>query len=175
MQTNIGTIGRLVIGSALLIGFIVSASGCVKSRGSRDQQRFAVQADCPFDAAKIELHPLTRFIYREDLGGVVLDAHAEILDAWNDTAKSLGIFRMELRRSGLREGDLESAVRWEVDLRDPVTNSAWFDRVTQTYLLRLEDLPAWVSKDPSAILSATFVRGDGALLTSSRRVYRISD
>ena len=174
MQTNFGSIWdsiwRLVIGLALLFGVAIGAAGCVKSKGFHEQRGLTGDSECPFDAAQMRLHPLTRFIQRGDKGNVVLHAHAEIIDAWGDTAKSLGIFRMELRRSGLREGDLESAVRWEVDLRDPATNSARFDRVTQTYLLRLQDLPAWVSNDPSAVLSATFVRGDGALLTSTLRL-----
>ena len=158
----------LTASATLLVVGVVS--GCVRSRGFHEPRLSVADSDCVFDAADMRLHPLTRFVRRDPDSEPVLDAHAEIVDAWGDTAKSLGVFRLELRRSGLREGRLEDAVRWEIDLRDPVTNSARFDRVTQTYLLRLHDLPAWVSNDPHAVLSATFVRADGVSFTSSLRI-----
>ena len=157
----------IALGALFVVGGV---AGCVQSRGFHDPKVVVVDSDCVFDATAMRLHPLTRIVRHDGDGALTLDAHAEIVDAWGDTVKSLGLFRLELRRSGLREGDLKDAVRWEVDLRDPATNSAWFDRVTQTYLLRLRDLPAWVSKDPSAILSATFVRDDGASMTSTLRI-----
>jgi len=171
MRVARDVIGIRLTASALVVVVVVAGallSGCVESRGFHEPRVSVAESDCVFDAANMRLHPLTRIVRRS--GAPVLDVHAEMVDAWGDTAKSLGVFRLELRRSGLREGDLEDAVRWEIDLRDPATNSARFDRVTQTYLLRLRDLPEWVSKDPYAVLSATFVRDDGALLTSSKRI-----
>ena len=153
---------------AAVVGGLALAAGCVESRGFYEPSKTVTASDCAFDAANMRLHPLTRIVRRGP--EPVLDAHAEIVDAWGDSAKSLGVFRLELRRSGLREGDLEDAVRWEIDLRDPATNSARFDRVTQTYLLRLRDLPAWVSNDPYAVLSATFVRADGVSMSSTLRL-----
>lgn len=149
-------------------GGLLVAPGCVESRGFFEESKSYTASDCAFDAANMRLHPLTRVVRRGS--EPTLNAHAEVVDAWGDTVKSLGVFRLELRRSGLREGDLGDAVRWEIDLRDPATNSERFDRVTQTYLLRLRDLPAWVSNDPSAVLSATFVRADGVSMTSSLRI-----
>ncbi|MCB9847006.1 MAG: hypothetical protein H6814_01190 [Phycisphaeraceae bacterium] len=154
---------------------VAMLGGCVESRGFHEGRGAAsVETDCPFDAADMRLHPLSRIVWTTPGGGdaaePALDAHIEIVDAWGDTAKALGVFRLELRRTGLREGDLSDAVRWEVDLRDPSTNSAKFDRVTQTYLLRLADLPAWVSNDPYAVLNATFVRLDGVSMNSTLRI-----
>lgn len=166
-----GSAALALAATVLAFGF-VSAGGCVESRGRYDPIENAIDSDCIFDAASMRVHPLTRIVWSntEDGPSPVLDAHIELLDSWGDTSKSLGVFRMELRRAGLHGGDLTDAVRWEVDLRDPSTNSTRFDRVTQTYLLRLLDLPAWVSKDRSAMLSATFVRADGFSMTSTLRI-----
>jgi len=165
---------RTIVILAAAAPVVLGAGGCVESRGFFDETDSFTESDCVFDAAKMRLHPLTRIIRRSPGSGggegPVLDAHLELVDRWGHTSKTLGIFRLELRRSGLREGDLEDAVRWEEDLRDPATNSARFDRVTQTYLLRLLDLPEWVTKDPYAVLSATFIRTDGVSMTSTLRI-----
>lgn len=170
MRTQRAAIGIRVWSRAMLGVAVVGVgmAGCVESRGFHDPQLSVVDSDCVFDAADMRLHPLTRIVLRN--GAPALDAYAEVIDAWGDTAKTLGVFRLELRRSGLREGDLEDAVRWEVDVRDPATNSVRFDRVTRAYLLRLQDLPAWVSSDPHAVLSATFVRTDGVSFSSTLRI-----
>jgi len=164
--------GRQILIATMSIALLAGAPGCVQSRGFHDPRAEAVESDCVFDAANLRIHPLSRFALRGEGEGraLVLDAHLELVDNWGDTAKTLGIVRLELRRSGMREGDLRDSVRWEVDLRDPSINSARFDRVTQTYLLRLRDLPEWVQRDPWATLSATFARDDGVSFMSSLRI-----
>jgi len=124
-----------------------------------------------FAPTEVRVHPLTRIVPARDESPAELHAHIELVDGWGDTVKALGVFRVDLRRSGLREGasDADGAV-WEVDLREPDDNSARFDRVTQTYLIRLRGVPEFAVEGQRSQVTVTFLGYDGGRLSATARL-----
>ena len=94
-----------------------------------------------FAPVSVRISSLTRV--EPGVGGTPrLVLYFELLDAWGDSTKSPGWLQVELYRvSGVAA---EREQRWELDLTDPATNSAFFD-VTGMYRVPLEEAPAWLA------------------------------
>jgi len=116
---------------------------CVPKPKPVGSTRVASSATLPFEPVELRIHPLTRI--RESDGGLgqSIDLYFELLDRWGHGVKAPGTITVELRSvsaGGQRE---PFQVRsWTVVLTDPATNSAAYDRVTHTYHIVLEDVPA---------------------------------
>lgn len=94
----------------------------------------------PFEPQRVRVHGLTGLSVSN--GESRIDAHVELFDAYGQPVKALGVYVFQVYASGGASGDLgQQLQRWVVDLTDPATNAAAFDRVTRTYRLALTDAP----------------------------------
>jgi len=119
-----------------------------------------VSGTAPFAADRAVISGLTHFD-RTAGGAWELVLHLELVDAYGDRVKSVG--RLSAR---LFLGATER-VSWDLDLRDPETNSSYFDPATGTYRVRLSGLPDGVvafasgrGSDPEATLGVSFATAD---------------
>ena len=158
---------RLVVvaacGAAVIAG--AAMSGCApRARGVEPVVGDGTLG--PFRPVSVRVHPLTRVTEGEG-GEMELHAHFELLDAWNDDVKALGRVEFTLRPGRTGGSGDAYATEWEVDLNDPGVNSARYDRVTRSYLIRLRGLPSFAtSAGSSPELETSFITGDGVRLTA---------
>ena len=95
-----------------------------------------------FAPASLRVYPLTHGETSED-EGTRLVLHLELRDAWGDTVKGIGRLQVQLLRGGNLGGGGRDERMWEVDMRDPEINAAYYDPATRTYRVQLRDLPPW--------------------------------
>ena len=133
---------------------LVAAPACAvrpKPAGS-PKNTGAVAGTSAFEPVELRIHPLTRIRESSDGVGHSVDLYFELLDRWGHGVKALGTLTVELRAinaGGQRE---PFQVRsWTVALSEPGVNSAAYDRVTRTYHIVLEDVPA--GSDGSELLA----------------------
>lgn len=127
----------------------------------------------PFPAELVSVHPLTRVTVGAD-GRPRIEAHVEMLDAFGQTTRDVGVMRFELYRGevGGADGAQRQESVWVVDVSAPVESARQFDRVTRTYVAPLLDAPAWLGQASGGTLVVRFERWDGRVLTGSRRLDR---
>lgn len=131
-----GLVGAGVVGMGLL------GAGCAPRAAVPDALDGPVDASLwsAFAPVSVRVDSLTRV--EEGPGGRPrLVVYFQLLDAWGDSTKSPGWLQVELY--GVRGVSAEREQRWELDLTDPVRNSAFFD-VTGLYRVPLEEAPAWL-------------------------------
>ena len=89
---------------------------------------------------KIRIHPFTALRMLEDRNVRGLEARIEALDAFGDPTKAFGDIRFELYayRTGSSEPKGERLNVWQVSIGDPGNNLVHWDRVTRSYLFKLE-------------------------------------
>lgn len=125
-------------------GLMTMVAGCADTTsGARRPERVGAEVlrsgvVTPFAPAAIRVHPLTQ-ISRDGAGSPVIVLHIELLDAWRDGVKGVGLLRVDV------SGEGESR-RWDVNLYDMSINAPAYDPATRTYRLQLEKLPAWLSE-----------------------------
>lgn len=127
----------------------------------------------PYTPARLNVHPLTRFISEGRDGSPRIEAHIEMLDASGDESKGWGELLLELyRESGPVEGvgASEQIMRWTIDLSDADRNTEAYDRVTRTYRVTLRGLPATLRPSDPLILKALLITPDGKQISASRRI-----
>ncbi|MCA9293773.1 MAG: hypothetical protein KDA20_08165 [Phycisphaerales bacterium] len=94
----------------------------------------------PFEPQRVRVHGLTGLSVVN--GEPRIDAHLELFDAYGQPVKALGTCVFQLYASTGASGDLGQQLRrWVVDLTDPATNAAAYDRVTRTYRIALTEAP----------------------------------
>lgn len=95
----------------------------------------------PFAPHSMRIHPLTHAeLDAEGEPRVVL--HVELKDAWGDTVKGIGRVHAQVWADGR---SVDTATRWDVDLRALHDNAAFHDPATRTYRIILAGLPAWLA------------------------------
>lgn len=125
----------------------VLAGGCGATRPVDGDGMSGVALPGPFAPELVRVYPLTHVDTDEQgRGRIVL--HVELRDRWGDTVKGAGLLQVQLLRgTGLGEsGPSEEQVRWEIDLRDPDENAAFYDPSTRTYRVPLGDVPDWLKR-----------------------------
>lgn len=112
-------------------------------------------------AMDVRVHPASRYI--KERGELRLEARIELLDAFNDPTKDIGVLFVELRlldRNGnliLDETGRQRGFRWSFDLRTKEQQQQLWDPIARAYMLPLkieqsdEDLPGL-----RTVLVATF-------------------
>lgn len=158
---------------------LASMSALVSCTTDEAAQRRAEarRSPTPFDAAHIELHPLTRIVQDPD-GALRIEAHVELTDAWGHETKELGEFRFELYRAGadLLDEELErQETVWKLDLNDAEANSRQFDRLTRTYSFPLLAAPGWLESGTRPTLLVQLTTPDGRRMVATRRLERRED
>ncbi len=94
----------------------------------------------PFEPERVHVHGLTGMTIVN--GEPRINAHIELFDVYGQSVKALGSCVFQLYAGVGSGGDLgEQLNRWVVDLSDPATNAAAYDRVTRTYRVALTDAP----------------------------------
>lgn len=85
----------------------------------------------------IRIYPATRFVSEDDR--TLLEARLELLDALEDSTKSVGTVRFELRgaSSGNKTSITDRLYAWDVSIRTLEDQKRYYDPVTRTYLFRL--------------------------------------
>ena len=101
----------------------------------------SVQYVNPFEPTRLHVHGLTELAIVN--GAPRIDAHIELFDAFGQPVKALGscIFQIYAGTSASGEQG-QQLERWVVDLTDPATNAAAYDRVTRTYRVALTEAPS---------------------------------
>lgn len=148
---------------ALGCGVLSAAlAGCIADSG---RTRFDVVPDeYPFAPASIRVYPLTH-VSRAPSGPTstgsgagaglpdapastapmsVLVCHVEMLDAWGESTKGVGLLRLGVVRRAAGGRVVEQVDFEPLDLRDLARNYQLYDRSTRTYRVQLVELPAWV-------------------------------
>ena len=141
-----GIVVCCIAGCAWMLGGC-DDSAALTAGGSRDvTSRPGVQQELPDDVRPLlpvssHIHPFTGTRTFDKAGGVKgLEVRLEVLDAYEDQIKAYGDFRFELYR--LKPNSLdkrgELVDNWPVSLRDPDANSLHWDRITRTYVFKLQ-------------------------------------
>ena len=92
----------------------------------------------PFWPNSLRIHPLTRLAVDTQTGRAIIEVRLEFLDPQQHTTKGVGQVRIDLATSGTAADSSPPLATWSWDLRDRSVNSALYDDVTRTYLLRLK-------------------------------------
>ncbi len=130
----------------------------------------------PLSPTELRIHPLTRFVRRENEGDFALDLHFELLDRWEHPAKALGEISVSLYgQDRARDGRGVLIRRWVIDLRDPDENARPYDRVTRTYRLMLTEIPGGAIRAETLRIEAQFVLMDGSRIKDETRIERSPD
>ena len=162
---RIGVAGVWIAMLAIAGVVALSLTGCQRGVVIREE---VVQADegmvrpGPFAPTTMRIHPLTHVEMVEAGERIVL--HVEVSDGWGDTIKGVGDVQVNLRQSGARSLG-QSGIRWDIDLRDLVTNVSYFDSVTRTYRFVLTGLPVWFTAEGRGRVRVLFRTGraDGSI------------
>lgn len=161
--------------SAALAGVLgVGLAGCTEPSGP--VVRSANGCATGFAPTAIRLEPSfttirlrpERGAEQGDTGGI--EVYLSLQDQFGDALKALGVFRFELfqyrpARADPRGVRFERNGVQEWDLRDRASNQQHWDRITQSYRLRLA-LPDLPEKWDKIVVQATFISPSG---------YRLSD
>lgn len=92
----------------------------------------------PFWPTSLRVHPLTRLAVDTRTGQAIIEVRLEFLDPDQHTTKGVGQVRIDLATSNTAADSSPPIATWTWDLRDRSVNSALYDEVTRTYLLRLK-------------------------------------
>jgi hypothetical protein len=133
---------RLALTSAIALSAGVAAcSLSVKPTGAARPGISGASA-AAFEPVELRIHPLTRLRELPAQPGKSVDLYFELLDRFGHGVKSLGTLTVELRAVGVGGQREPFQVRtWTVEMTDPASSSAAFDRVTRTYHVTLADVP----------------------------------
>ena len=119
------------------------ASGCTSSQGSGtrrpsvpDPQVLRSDVRTPFAPARLRVHPLTG-LSTDASGRRVITLYVEMLDAWEDSVKGVGLLTAEAI-------DGDRTRQWSIDLFDMQLNGPAYDPHTRTYRFVLGQLPEWI-------------------------------
>jgi hypothetical protein len=124
-----------------------------------------------FAPVRMAVHPLSRIVEDPRTGGRRIEAHVELIDAYDHLVKAMGEFRFEISEVGgepLRLPD-GSRMLWRIDAKTPARASAPFDPLTRTYRFVLTDLPSGRDRE-TLRLRVTFSPPSGERLNAERDV-----
>jgi hypothetical protein len=117
--------------SGMLLAVLL-AGGCASGGGSSAVWETSRVRAWPFAPGEVRVHPLSR-VQRSPEPLLIL--HLEMLDAWGDTTKGVGLLRVI---AGSPQGP---SMQWEIDLRDGELNASLYDASTRTYRMQLRGVP----------------------------------
>lgn len=128
----------------------------------------AVVAGHPFEAARVQIHPLTRLLVDPVAGSPRVDAHVELFDEFGQPTRSLGtfVFELYLGSASSRDG-LQQLRVWDIPVEDRAANAQRFDRVTRTYRFPLGSIPAEILDGDGLTLRVQFRALDGTILRAT--------
>ena len=124
-------------GCALLLGGCFGGGGWRSRPRAPDGRVLAADIRTPFAPARVRIHPLTH-LGRDTSDDPVIVLHIEMLDAWDDGVKGVGLLSVEVVGAGTPR-------QWDVDLFDMSVNAPAYDPHTRTYRFQLAGLPDWLS------------------------------
>ncbi len=132
-----------------------------------------------FAPVRVQIHPLTRFVWLEAPGAVPhIEAHIELLDRWGLPVRALGELRFVARFSpqttrtiSKSEPDFTGKATWSVDMTDPERNAAdLYDRIVRTYRISLTDPILRLIGDEPFTLEVTFATPGLMVLPASIQI-----
>ncbi len=123
---------------------LVLVAGCrgpgksgARTPSDPDPQVLRSAVRTPFAPARLRVHPLTS-LSRDASDQRVITLYVEMLDAWEDSIKGVGLLTAEAI-----EGDRKR--QWSIDLFDMQLNGPAYDPHTRTYRFVLGQLPEWIA------------------------------
>ena len=128
-------------------------------------------AGWPYWPTEIRIHPLSRLVIDQEAAATVIEARIELRDRDGYTCRGCGQLRLDLAPYSLDES-AQPVATWNLSLDDAEFNRERYDKVTRTYLFRLE-LNAETELPTPAELRAYYLRGDEYPLRAQR--LRLSD
>lgn len=163
-------IRALVPGFAILA--LVGLAGCDIAPKSAGGTPTGTTSWLAFPPVSMGIHPLTRIVRDTETGHSRIEAHIELIDAYDHFVKGLGSFLFE---SASLEGEpLEhpdgSAIHWQIDARTPSAASEPFDPLTRTYRFVLTGVPESATRADALLLRVTFVPTAGERLRAERPI-----
>ncbi len=110
----------------------------VRTPEDPDPQVLRSAVRTPFAPARLRIHPLTS-LSKDQANQPVLTLYVEMLDAWEDSVKAVGLLTAEVF-------DGPQVRQWNVDLFDMDINGPAYDPHTRTYRFVLGQMPSWVGE-----------------------------
>lgn len=140
---------------------LLLAAGCDSVQGTGK-----VEGGWPWRPSDMRVHELTRITRANDSGKRMVEVRVEFLDRDRDPTKAHGTLIVELTR--VKEGDKPERV--VLDLADPEVSKKYYEKVTGTYVVRINaNLPGLVPGRHIKVV-AIYQGLDGALFKSSREL-----
>lgn len=158
-------------GAAALCGPLVSCDVSVKRGATESPGTSPAMLRQAFAPVRLQVHPLSRIRRDRGSGDMRIEAHVELIDAFDHLTKGLGEFRFEietLERDAVRLPD-GSRLIWRIPVDTPERASAPFDPLTRTYRFVLTELAPGFDGE-SVVLKTTFSPLDGSRLYGERTV-----
>ena len=143
-----------MIGRLLVLIAVVCSAGC-NSDGNKRWPTGGLA--WPFAPVSIRVHPLTH-LDRDDDGQLLLICHIALLDTWNESVRGVGELHVSFFGPGSSRP--EQNAQWTFDLYERAVNDLLYDPATQTYRLKLGNLPPWVAE----LATATDQAGRGTIM-----------
>lgn len=158
----------------VVAGAVLGAAGCTPEPVAAPDATVAdtppLTADeWPYWPDAVRVHPLSRLVLDDAGKLVMIEGRIEFLDPEGDTTKAVGRLRIDLHDAEGERG-LGPLLTWTVDLREPKINRERYDKVTRTYLCRLEIEPRDLPTAPE--LRVYFLSADNRPLNTATALLR---